>query len=137
MKGVLIDSNVVLDVFGDDPDWADWSIDQISRLAEQAPLYINPMVYCEISIGFERFEAVEHAIGEVGLVMREIPKEALFLAGKVFLEYRRRGGVRSSPPPEFFVGAHAAVERLPLLTRDTRRVSHYFPGVELISPENH
>jgi predicted nucleic acid-binding protein len=135
MRGVLVDSNVILDVFLEDPSWVEWSESVLHEHGASAPLYINPIIYSEVSIGFERIEEVERAIRGCGLEMIDIPREALFLAGKAFLQYKKRKGIKRSPLPDFFVGAHAAVARLKLITRDTNRVRFYFPGVELIAPE--
>ncbi|NOY61086.1 MAG: type II toxin-antitoxin system VapC family toxin [Calditrichaeota bacterium] len=135
MKGVLVDSNVLLDVFVDDPNWADWSENQLSQYGDNYPLYINPIIYTEISIGFARIEELENAISGCGLFMLPLPREALFLAGKVFLQYRRRKGAKASPLPDFFIGAHAAVAQLKLLTRDISRYRTCFPTVQLICPK--
>jgi len=135
MKGVLVDSNVILDIFLNDPDWADWSEATLGEHSVNTTLFINPIVYSEVSIGFERIEDLESAINKGGFQMLELPKEALFLAGKAFLKYRRAKGVRRSPLPDFFVGAQAAVLGMDLITRDTPRYRSYFPTVKLISPE--
>lgn len=135
MKGVLVDSNVILDVFLNDPKWADWSESALEEASASHRLFINPIIYAEVSIGFERIEEIESALGSAGFVLIDIPKEALFLAGKVFLKYRKRRGSRRSPLPDFFIGAHAAVMELALLTRDARRYRFYFPSVRLISPK--
>jgi len=134
MHGVLIDSNILLDLFLDDPQWADWSQGKLEEYAQDYPLYINAIIYCEISVGFERIETLEKTISGMGLKMMAIPKEALFLAGKAFVKYRQRAGTKTAPLPDFFVGAHAAVLELPLLTRDVARYRSYFPTVELIVP---
>jgi hypothetical protein len=134
MKGVLVDSNVILDVFLNDPNWADWSERALEELSA-CRLFINPMIYAEISIGFERIEELESALRPTGFILLDIPKEALFLAGKVFLRYKKRHGKRRFPLPDFFIGAHAAVMELALLTRDTRRYRSCFPAVRLISPD--
>ena len=134
MTGLLVDSNVMLDIFEDDPNWADWSEAMLHRYSETHILCINSVIYAEVSIGFERIEELEAVIVGCGFQMRQIPKEALFLAGKAFLSYRKRGGTRTSPLPDFFIGAHAAVEGMELLTRDTTRFGTYFPTVKLISP---
>jgi predicted nucleic acid-binding protein len=136
MRGVLVDSNVILDLFLDDPAWVDWSESTLSDYGASQPLYINPIIYSEISIGFERIEELENAIRGCAIEVIQIPREALFLAGKAFLQYKRQRGLKRSPLPDFFVGAHAAVEGLRLVTRDTKRIRFYFPGVELISPES-
>ena len=135
MRGILIDSNVILDVFLDDPNWAEWSEAVLSEYSLHAPLYINPVIYTEISIGFNKIEELEAAVLKGGFQMLEIPKEALFLAGKAFLKYRRSKGVRNSPLPDFFIGAQAAVFNLALITRDIKRYQTYFPTVKIISPE--
>lgn len=134
MSGVLVDSNVILDVYTDDTVWADWSESVLNRYCTRYPLYINPVIYAEISIGFDRIEALESAIALSGFKFLQIPKEALFLAGKAFLQYRRRRGNRTSPLPDFFIGAHAAVADLLLMTRDSARMQTYFPTVQLITP---
>lgn len=134
MRGLLVDSNVLLDVFEDDPVWAPWSEQMLGQFSMTHALCINPIIYAEISIGFERIEQLEAAVVACGLRMLEVPKEALFLAAKVFVEYRRRKGTRLSPLPDFFIGSHAAVENLELLTRDVSRFKSYFPSIKLISP---
>ena len=136
MKGILVDSNIILDIFLDDPDWADWSESTLAKYSADAKLCINPVVYTEVSIGFERIEELESALDRGGFQMIEIPKEALFLAGKAFLSYRKRKGTRRSPLPDFYIGAHAAILGLDLITRDIARYQTYFPSVRLISPEN-
>lgn len=134
MKGVLVDSNVILDLFLNDPNWAEWSETTLEELSAANRLFINPMIYAEISIGFERIEELESALRPTGFILLDIPKEALFLAGKAFLKYKTRLGNRRFPLPDFFIGAHAAVMELALLTRDARRYRSYFPTVRLISP---
>ena len=136
MRGLLVDSNVLLDIFEDDPVWAEWSEGMLEAYGTTCTLCINPMIYAEVSVGFERIEQLEAAIAGCGLRMLPIPKEALFLAAKVFVEYRRRKGVKSSPLPDFFIGAHAAVEGLELLTRDVSRYRSCFPTLRLISPSS-
>jgi predicted nucleic acid-binding protein len=134
MSGLLVDSNVILDILLDDPVWAEWSERTLSRYGETCDLLINPIVYTELSIGFKRIEELEEAIAIADFQMLEIPKEALFLAGKAFLQYRRNKGTKSSPLPDFFIGAHAAVLHVDLITRDVARYRTYFPTVNLISP---
>ena len=134
MKEVLVDSSVVLDVFLDDPEWGDWSEGILAELSGMGALLINPIIYTEISIGFERIEELEKAVSECGFKMAAIPKEALFLAGKAYVRYRKRKGKKVAPLPDFFIGAHAAVGRLELVTRDVRRIKTYFPSVRIISP---
>lgn len=134
MSGILVDSNIILDVFTDDPLWSDWSQNQLESLAHDFPLFINPIIYSEISIGFLKIEELEFALEGCGFKLLQIPKEALFLAGKAFLKYRRRKGKKIIPLPDFFIGAHAAVSKMTLLTRDQSRYQIYFPTVHLISP---
>jgi predicted nucleic acid-binding protein len=134
MKGVLVDSNVILDVFLDDPTWADWSESTLEEYAQYAKLSINSIVYSEVSIGFERIEDVESALSKAGFEMMEIPKEALFLAGKAFLKYKKGKGVKKSPLPDFYIGAQAAVLDFALITRDVVRYRTYFPSIRLVSP---
>jgi predicted nucleic acid-binding protein len=130
MTPVLVDSNVILDVSYRDPDWGVWSREAIERVATTAQLVINPIIYAEISIGYTSIDLVP-----VAVFRREpLPYEAAFLAGKSFLEYRRRGGHRISPLRDFYIGAHAAVRRYRLLTRDVPRYRTYFPTVALIAP---
>jgi predicted nucleic acid-binding protein len=134
LKGILVDSNILLDIFLDDPDWADWSESTLARYSTDAKLCINPVVYTEVSVGFERIEELESALDRGGFQMTEIPKEALFLAGKAFLNYRRHNGAKSTPLPDFYIGAQAAILGLDLITRDLSRYQTYFPSVRLISP---
>ena len=134
MKGVLVDSNIVLDVFLNDPKWADWSESKLDEYDQFGALYINSIVYSEISIGFERIEDLESAIAKAGFQILEIPKEALFLAGKVYLKYKKRKGTKRTPLPDFYIGAQAAVFNLDLITRDVSRYQRYFPTVKLITP---
>jgi predicted nucleic acid-binding protein len=135
MKGILVDSNVILDVFTKDSIWATWSKEILGQYKTTHNLLINSIIYAEISVRFESVEELEGARKIGGFQLRQIPKETLFLAGKVFVAYRKRGGIRRSPLPDFFIGAHAAIEKLPLLTRDANRYQTDFPTVELISPE--
>lgn len=134
MKNVLVDSSVILDVFLDDPEWGDWSEGVLAKLSETGSLFINPIIYTEISIGFKRIEEVEKAVSECGLKMASLPREALFLAGKVYVRYRKGKGKKAAPLPDFFIGAHAAVQGLELVTRDVRRIKTYFPSVKIIAP---
>ena len=134
MKGILVDSNVILDVFLNDVKWADWSESKLEEYSDHASLYINSIIYSEISIGFKLIEDLESAINKAGFQLLEIPKEALFLAGKAYIKYKRREGVKSTPLPDFFIGAQAAVLNLDLLTRDVSRYQTYFPTVTLITP---
>lgn len=131
----LVDSSVLLDVLTDDPAWADWSANALSVLLDQGRLVISPIVYAEVSAGFDRIEDLDEAIPKEFFGREPLPYEAGFLAGKAFLAYRRRGGQRRSPLPDFYVGAHAAVRGYRLVTRDAERYRTYFPSVDLISPE--
>jgi len=135
MNTILIDSNVIMDVFEDDPNWGDWSEAMLDQYAETHTLCINSVIYAEVSIGFEYPEEVEAAFKGGGFEMKEIPRAALFRAGKAFLEYRRRGGTRTLPLPDFFIGAHAEIVGMPLMTRDSQRFKTYFPQVHVISPD--
>ena len=137
MSGVLVDANVILDVFEEDPTWADWSETTLNQYGAQHALYINSIIYSELSVGFRRIEELENAISQSGFRLIEIPKEALFLAGKAFLQYKKRRGRKTSPLPDFYIGAHAAVAGLRLLTRDDGRMKTYFPTVDLITPARH
>jgi predicted nucleic acid-binding protein len=134
MKRVLVDSNVILDVFLDDPAWADWAESALEKYSYDATLLINAIIYSEVSIGFERIEELEAAVARAGFQLVEIPKEALFLAGKVFLQYKKRKGIKMTTLPDFFIGAHAAVLDIELITRDVKRYRSYFPTVRLIAP---
>ncbi len=134
MNGVFVDSCVLLDLFTDDPKWANWSEKILCIYSRTNTLYINSIVYTEVSIGFNRIEEVEHAIGQVGVTVLEIPREALFLAGKVFLNYRKNKGTKSSTLPNFFIGAHASVSSFDLITRDTAKYKTYFPNIKLVCP---
>jgi predicted nucleic acid-binding protein len=134
MKGILVDSDVILDVFLNDSKWGDWSESKLEEYSDQSSLYINSIIYSEISIGFKLIENLESAISKAGFHMLEIPKEALFLAGKTYVKYKRRRGAKRTPLPDFFIGAQAAVMSLDLLTRDVSRYQSYFPTVTLISP---
>lgn len=134
MKGVLVDSNVILDVFLDDPKWADWSESILEEYSYFTTLYINSIIYSEISNGFESIEDLEAAVFRAGFQMLGIPKEGLFLAGKAYLQYKKRRGVKKTPLPDFYIGAQAAVLNLDLITRDVSRFQSYFPTVKLITP---
>ncbi len=135
MTTILVDSNVLLDVLTEDPRWFEWSAEQIERLADDHILAINPIIYAEVSVGFDRIEELEQALPSDAFARLPLPWEAAFAAGKCFLEYRRRRGARRSPLPDFYIGAHAAVAQLELLTRDATRYRTYFPAVHLIAPE--
>lgn len=134
MKPILVDSNVILDVATDDATWGDWSSKALARSADESVLIINPIVYAEVSVGFNRIEELEDIL-PISIFRRDyLPYEAAFLAGKCFLSYRKRGGTKTSPLPDFYIGAHAAVADFRLLTRDASRYRTYFPKIELISP---
>ena len=135
MRGILVDSNIILDVFLDDPNWAEWSESKLEKFSSMTRLFINPVVYSEVSIGFAKIEDLESALNHGGFQVLEIPKEALFLAGKVFLEYRKNRGTKGSPLPDFYIGAQAAILNMDLITRDASRYRTYFPTVKLISPK--
>ena len=134
MRGIIVDSNIILDVFLDDPNWAEWSESKLEKLSSITKLFINPVVYSEVSVGFKRIEELESALNRAGFQMLEIPKEALFLAGKVFLKYRKNRDTKRSPLPDFYIGAQAAILEMDLITRDEFRYRTYFPTVKLISP---
>jgi predicted nucleic acid-binding protein len=131
---VLVDTNVLLDILQSDPKWAAWSQDQLDAASAIDTLAINPIIYSELSIAFTRIEELEAVIEEATLHVEALPREALFLAGKVFLAYRQSRGTKSNILPDFFVGAHAAVMNWPILTRDVGRYRTYFPTVRLITP---
>lgn len=135
MNGVLIDSCILLDLFTNDPYWGDWSESILEKYSQTNTLYINSIIYTEISIGFEKIEEVEEAIDSMDIKVLEMPREALFLTGKAFLKYRRNKGTKNSPLPDFFIGAHSAVSQFSLITRDLSKYRTYFPQVNLISPE--
>jgi len=133
--GTLVDSHVLLDILTEDPRWENWSTDALADAAEAGPLYINPIVYSEVSIRFSTVEALGDALPPQDYRREPIPGAAAFLAGKVFLDYRRNRGTRSTTLPDFFNGAHAAVAGFDLLTRDVGRYRTYFPTVTVIAPE--
>jgi predicted nucleic acid-binding protein len=130
----LVDTNVLLDIATNDPKWMSWSLHQLDSAAVRGPVLINAVVYAELSIGYARIEEVDQVIVDAGLEFAEIPRAALFLAGKVFQRYRAKGGTRTGVLPDFFIGAHAAIAGFPLLTRDARRYRTYFSGIALIAP---
>lgn len=135
MRGTLVDSNVILDLVTDDPTWSSWSTTALERCANEGVLYINPIIFAEVSIGFLTIEACEDAMPEESFRCLPLPLEAAFLAGNAFLRYRQQGGQRTATLPDFFIGAHAAISQLRLLTRDAARYRTYFPTVQLIAPE--
>jgi predicted nucleic acid-binding protein len=130
----LIDSNVLIDVIGKDARWIDWSISQMNRQATAGPIYINDVIYAELAVKAESETALDEVLRIIGVEFCAIPRKALFLAGKVFGRYRAAGGPRLSNLPDFFIGAHAEISELPLLTRDPQRYRIYFPNVKLIAP---
>lgn len=132
---LLVDTNVLLDVLEDDPKWGDWSVQQLRAQAQVHELFINPVIYSELSLAFDSVEATDDALDGMGLTVQELPRPALFLAGRAFIKYRREGGVRTNVLADFFIGAHAAVLSCGILTRDGRRYRNYFPRVALVVPE--
>ena len=132
---LLIDTNVILDVVQNDPRWAQWSQAQLDAASLRSALLINPIIYAELSIAYRRIEELEEMLSKGGFLVEQIPREALFLAGKAFMRYREQGGAKGGVLPDFFIGAHAAVAGIPLLTRDARRYRSYFPKLELLSPD--
>ncbi|MFO7892175.1 MAG: type II toxin-antitoxin system VapC family toxin [Longimicrobiales bacterium] len=133
MSRVLVDANVLLDILIPDPDWEAWSSEALMAAADRSRLAVNPIIYAEVSVGFDRVEELEAALPPQ-LEREPLPWGAAFLAGKAFMAYRRRAGARSSPLPDFYIGAHAAVRGYTLLTRDAARYRTYFPTLELIAP---
>jgi predicted nucleic acid-binding protein len=131
----LVDSSVILDIVTEDPAWADWSEAALAQARDDGLLVINPIVYAEVSIGFDGIEDLDDTVPAEDFQREALPYEAGFVAGKAFLAYRRKGGQKRSPLPDFYIGAHAAVRRYRLLTRDVARYRTYFPTVELIAPE--
>ncbi len=134
MNGILVDSCILLDLFTADENWADWSEYTLEKFSQTNSLYINSIVYTEVSIGFNKVEEVERAIELLNIKVLEMPREALFLTGKAYIKYRKNKGTKTSPLPDFFIGAHAAVSQLGLATRDLAKYKTYFPQVELIHP---
>jgi hypothetical protein len=131
---ILVDSNVILDILTEDPSWLTWSADNLAKLADTNVLVINPIIYSEVYIRFDRIEELDDTLDPMMFRRDPIPWEAAFLAGKVFLKYRRAGGNRTSPLPDFFIGSHASVSAMPLVTRDPTRYRQYFPKLRLIAP---
>jgi len=132
----LVDTCVLLDVLTDDPAWADWSEQALAEARDTSDLVINPIIYAEVSAGFDTIEELDEALPEMDFKREPLPYQAGFLASRAFIAYRRRGGTRRSPLPDFYVGAHAAVNRYRLLTRDVARFSTYFPTIQLITPDS-
>lgn len=135
MHSVLVDSNILIDIFTDNPDWADWSLGRLSLLSDTSNLYINPVIYAEVSIGFNKIESFNEVLKTLPLKYQEIPREALFLAGKAFVSYRKNDGRKTTTLPDFFIGAHASVMGWSIITRDSKRMSYYFPKLKIISPK--
>jgi predicted nucleic acid-binding protein len=131
---ILVDSNVLLDVLTEDPQWCVWSMETLADQADRDVLAINPIIYAEVSVGFVRIEELEAALPASNFHRLPLPWDAAFLAGKCFMSYRKRGGSRLSSLPDFYIGAHASVSRLTLLTRDATRYRTYFPKLKLIAP---
>lgn len=132
---IIVDTNVLVDVIQNDPVWADWSLQQLLAHSQVHELVINPVIYAELSMMYEFIDVLEAALAKAQLQLNELPRPALFLAGKAFLRYRRQGGGKQNVLPDFFIGAHAAVAGCAVLTRDPRRYRSYFPTVDLITPE--
>jgi predicted nucleic acid-binding protein len=131
---LLVDTNVLVDVLQNDPQWAEWSISQMRAQSSLHALVINPIIYAEMSLSFSTLEALDDVVLTLALELREIPRAALFLAAKAYAQYRRRGGNKQQVLPDFFIGAHAAVEGWPLLTRDASRFRTYFPTLDVLAP---
>ena len=132
--GTIVDTNVLLDVFTDDQQWADWSAEQLAEAFDRGPVVINPIIYAELAMGFARIEDLDAALpGRIG--REDLPWEGAFLAGRIFLHYRRRGGAKRSPLPDFYVAAHAAISGRALLTRDRPRYAEHLPALRVITPE--
>ena len=132
---LLVDTNVLVDVFEDDPVWADWSEQQLRAQSQVHELSINPVIYSEVSLVFDSVRATDDALDRLGVTFREVPRAALFLAGRAFVKYRRGGGTKTSVLADFFIGAHAAVIGCGILTRDGRRYRTHFPRVALVEPK--
>jgi predicted nucleic acid-binding protein len=134
VTATLVDSNVLLDILTEDPEWFTWSSETLEQRADESVLVINPIIYAEVSVRFARIEELEEAIPAAMFRRDHLPWEAGFLAGKCFLEYRRRGGAKQSPLPDFYIGAHAPVSGLAALTRDAARYRTYFPNLDILAP---
>jgi len=135
-RRVLVDSSVILDLLCEDPHWATWSNDALMACAEHARLVINPIVYAEVSAGYTTMAGVDQPLSSDLFAREDLPWEAAFLAGKAFMDYRRRGGTKRSPLPDFFIGAHASIRGMSLLTRNSTRYRTYFPALELVAPDS-
>jgi len=134
MSGAMIDANVLIDVLTRDPTWFAWSAEALERAADQGTLVINPIIYSEVSLGFDRIEDLDAALPATFFRREPLPWEAGFLAGRCFLQYRRAGGARRSPLPDFYIGAHASLAGLTLVTRDAARYRSYFPRLQIVAP---
>jgi predicted nucleic acid-binding protein len=134
VTATLVDSNVILDILTEDPEWLAWSAAALATQADAGPMVVNPLIYAEVAARFERIEDLEEALPEEYFLRQALPWEAAFLAGRTFIRYRRKGGQRRSPLPDFYIGAHALVARMTLLTRDARRYRTYFPALRIIAP---
>ena len=134
LRATLVDSNVILDIVTGDPVWAEWSASALTQSLNQGIVLINPIVYAEVSIGYDRIEDLDRVLPETMIRREPLPYAAGFLAGKAFMLYRHRGGAKSSPMPDFYIGAHAAMAGYRLLTRDAQRYRTYFPALTLITP---
>jgi predicted nucleic acid-binding protein len=134
--GTLVDSSVILDIVTDDPVWGQWSAGALAQAGDEGLLVINPIVYAEVSVGFDQIEELDDAVPADDFRREALPYDAGFLAGKAFLAYRRRGGQKRSPLPDFYIGAHSAVRGYQLLTRDAARYRTYFPSVTVIAPDD-
>jgi predicted nucleic acid-binding protein len=132
---LLVDTNVLVDVLEDDPKWAEWSVRQLRAQSQVHELFINSVIYSELSLTFDSVDALDNAVDGMGLTFKELPRPALFLAGRAFVKYRRSGGRKNNVLADFFIGAHAAVLGCAILTRDARRYKNYFPLVVLVAPE--
>jgi hypothetical protein len=133
---LIVDTNVLIDVFENDPGWSDWSVDRLREHSVVSTLIINPIIYAELSMAFSKIEKLDAQIAALGLQIREIPRPALFLAAKAFAKYRKQGGTKTNVLADFFIGAHAAVIEAPVLTRDPARYRSYFPTLRLVTPES-
>ncbi|MGF1614538.1 MAG: type II toxin-antitoxin system VapC family toxin [Gammaproteobacteria bacterium] len=131
---VIVDTNVLVDVLENDPDWVEWSIGRIRNLSKIHELAINPVIYAELSLAFDAVEELDAVVSDMDLKFVEIPRAALFLAGKAFIRYRKQGGSKTNVLSDFFIGAQAAVMGCAILTRDTKRYRSYFPSVAVLAP---
>jgi len=132
---LIVDTNVLIDVFENDPDWSDWSVGRLREHSVVSTLIINPIIYAELSMAFSKIETLDAQIAALGLQIREIPRPALFLAAKAFAKYPKQGGSKTNVLADFFIGAHAAVIEAPVLTRDPARYRSYFPTLRLVTPD--